>query len=128
MTKEEFYKIFQNELEIVFLQPGFKLKKKRGIPLYYSRQKNGIEEGISIDFDRLGVEWNVYLEKSTNDPRILQLKRLSNPGVNPWWSYYDEEDLIKSLKEAKEIFLNEGLQWFEGKIDYWDMREKEKMK
>lgn len=124
MTKAEFYKLFQVELEIVFLQAGFKLKKKRGTPIYYSRQKNGIEEGISIDFDRLGVDWNIYLEKSTNDPRIVQLRRLSNTRANPWWSYYDEEALIKDLKEAKEIFRNEGLQWFEGKINYWDMLEK----
>ena len=118
-----FYKIIKSSLEPILLDLGFKLISKSGGAIHYSRKKNGIEESIRFVIHRFSPEWNVDLEKENNEPPAIELRRLSKPKAYPWWSYSTEEEMMEGLKEVKEILLNEGIRWFEGKIDYWSLFE-----
>jgi hypothetical protein len=125
MAKVNFYKLLQKGLEQVLFDLGFKLVSKSGGTIYYNRQKEKIKEGIRFVLHRFSPEWNIELEKPNNDPPVVELKRLIDGKVYVWWSYSNEEEMVEGLKEAKEILLNEGLRWFEGKIDYWKLFEEQ---
>lgn len=123
MAKVKFYKLLQLDFEPVLLNLGFKLISKSGGDIYYSRQKNGIEEGIRFVIHRFSLEWTVELEEANNEPPVVELRRLLKPNAYPWWSYSTEEEMMEGFEEVKGILLNEGLKWFEGKIDYWSLFE-----
>lgn len=125
MAKVNFYKLLQKGLEQVLFDLGFKLVSKSGGTIYYNRQKEKIKEGIRFVLHRFSPEWNIELEKPNNDPPVVELKRLIDGKVYVWWSYSNEEEMVEGLKEAKGILLNEGLRWFEGKIDYWKLFEEQ---
>jgi hypothetical protein len=127
MAKVNFYKLLQKGLEQVLFDLGFKLVSKSGGTIYYNRQKEKIKEGIRFVLHRFSPEWNIELEKPNNDPPVVELKRLIDGKVYVWWSSSNEEEVVEGLKEAKEILLNEGLRWFEGKIDYWKLFEEKKL-
>lgn len=77
MAKMGFYKVLQSNLEPILLHLGFKLISKSGGAIYYSRHKNGIEEGIRFVIHRFSPEWNVELEKEDNEPPVVELRRLN---------------------------------------------------